>query len=87
LPRVIIVVDQLTKQWVLRIFRLHEMRPVTGFFNLVLVYNSGAAFSFLAGAGGWQKWFFVAWHWAFRSGWCACCASTPANGCCRLPCR
>lgn len=59
LAAVIIVVDQATKQWVLDSFRLHEMRPVTGFFNLVLVYNSGAAFSFLAGAGGWQKWFFV----------------------------
>lgn len=59
LAAVIIVVDQVTKQWVLENFRLHEMRPVTGFFNLVLVYNSGAAFSFLAGAGGWQKWFFV----------------------------
>jgi signal peptidase II len=36
-----------------------ESQSVTSFFNLVLVYNSGAAFSFLAGAGGWQKWFFV----------------------------
>jgi signal peptidase II len=36
-----------------------ESLVVTPFFNLVLVYNSGAAFSFLAGAGGWQKWFFV----------------------------
>jgi len=68
LAAVIIVVDQVTKQWVLDSFRLHEMRPVTGFFNLVLVYNSGAAFSFLAGAGGWQKWFFVASRWAFRPG-------------------
>jgi signal peptidase II len=32
---------------------------ITDFFNLVLVFNSGAAFSFLAQAGGWQKWFFV----------------------------
>lgn len=34
--------------------------PVTGFFNLVHVLNPGAAFSFLAGAGGWQRWFFLA---------------------------
>lgn len=59
LAAAIIAVDQASKQWVLDSFRLHEMRQVTGFFNLVLVYNSGAAFSFLAGAGGWQKWFFV----------------------------
>ena len=32
---------------------------MTSFFNLVLVFNAGAAFSFLANAGGWQKWFFV----------------------------
>jgi signal peptidase II len=55
----IIVLDQITKQWVLGSFLLHEQRPVTDFFNLVLVFNSGAAFSFLANAGGWQKWFFV----------------------------
>jgi signal peptidase II len=34
--------------------------PATGFFNLVHVLNPGAAFSFLAGAGGWQRWFFLA---------------------------
>lgn len=55
----IIAVDQITKLWVLGSFFLHEQRAVTEFFNLVLVFNSGAAFSFLAGAGGWQKWFFV----------------------------
>ena len=55
----IILVDQATKAWVLGQFFLHETRPVTEFFNLVLVFNSGAAFSFLAGAGGWQKWLFV----------------------------
>ncbi len=55
----IIACDQLTKAWMLGAFRLHEQLAVTGFFNLVLVFNSGAAFSFLAGAGGWQKWFFV----------------------------
>lgn len=55
----IIAVDQITKLWVLGNFHLNEQRAVTEFFNLVLVFNSGAAFSFLAGAGGWQKWFFV----------------------------
>ena len=55
----IIALDQLTKQAVLARFQLHESLVVTDFFNLVLVYNSGAAFSFLADAGGWQKWFFI----------------------------
>jgi signal peptidase II len=36
-----------------------ERQSVTSFFNLVLVFNPGASFSFLADAGGWQKWFFV----------------------------
>ncbi len=55
----VIALDQLTKFWVLAAFRLHESRPVTDFFNLVLVFNPGASFSFLADAGGWQRWFFI----------------------------
>lgn len=55
----LILVDQLTKLAVLARFQLGESLPLTSFFNLVLVYNPGAAFSFLADAGGWQKWFFV----------------------------
>ena len=53
------VLDQVTKQLVLANLHRGEMIPVTGFFDLVLVYNTGAAFSFLADAGGWQKWFFA----------------------------
>lgn len=56
---VVVLADQLSKQWVLDHFVLHEVRPLTAWFNLVLVYNTGAAFSFLAQAGGWQKWFFL----------------------------
>ncbi len=56
---VIIAADFATKAWVLNTFRLGEVREVLPFFNLVLVFNAGAAFSFLADAGGWQKWFFV----------------------------
>lgn len=50
----IIVADQLTKWLVLASFAPGERREVTGFFNLVLVFNKGAAFSFLADAPGWQ---------------------------------
>jgi signal peptidase II len=56
----IILADLLSKAWMLAAFHLHESRAVTSFFNLVLVMNPGASFSFLAGAGGWQKWLFSA---------------------------
>jgi signal peptidase II len=55
----IVVLDQLTKWWVLAVFAPGERLPVTGFFNLVLVYNRGAAFSFLSSAPGWQTPFFI----------------------------
>ena len=56
---VIAISDQVTKAVVEGWIERGEVIRVTGFFNLVLAYNSGAAFSFLAGAGGWQRWFFV----------------------------
>ena len=54
LAALIVLVDQATKLLVLARFAHGESLPVTPFFNLVLVYNKGAAFSFLAGAQGWQ---------------------------------
>ena len=57
---IVILLDQITKTLILGTFQLGDSRSVTGFFNLVRVHNSGAAFSFLAGASGWQRWFFVA---------------------------
>ena len=56
---IIILFDQISKIVVIGAFELHDSRPVTSFFNLVRVHNEGAAFSFLANAGGWQRWFFV----------------------------
>jgi len=60
LALIVILLDQFTKTMVLGYFQLGEGRAVTSFFSLVRVHNSGAAFSFLAGASGWQRWFFVA---------------------------
>jgi signal peptidase II len=57
---VVVVLDRLTKWLMLDWLRPGESVEITGFFNLVLVYNRGAAFSFLAGAPGWQTPFFVA---------------------------
>ncbi|GAB3627803.1 peptidase A8 [Pandoraea terrae] len=56
---VAILLDQVTKLTVLKTFQYGEFRPLTSFFNLVLIFNKGAAFSFLAAAGGWQRWFFT----------------------------
>jgi signal peptidase II len=56
---IVIVLDQLTKVWVLQHFHYGDSRTVTSFFNLVRHHNTGAAFSFLANASGWQRWFFV----------------------------
>ncbi len=56
---VVILLDQFTKVLILGNFQLGDSRFVTSFFNVVRVHNTGAAFSFLAGAGGWQRWFFV----------------------------
>ncbi|MDP5241420.1 signal peptidase II [Uliginosibacterium sp. 31-16] len=59
LATVVIGLDQWSKLAVLARFAEYESLPVTEFFNLVLVYNPGAAFSFLADHAGWQRWFFV----------------------------
>ena len=59
LAALVIVADQFTKTLILNWFEFGDTRPVTSFFNLVRVHNTGAAFSFLAGASGWQRWFFV----------------------------
>ena len=57
---VAIVLDQLTKVAVLNRFEFAErVNMIPDFFDLTLVYNTGAAFSFLADAGGWQKFFFL----------------------------
>ncbi|BDX05694.1 signal peptidase II [Planctobacterium marinum] len=55
-----LLLDQITKQWVIRAFELYESVQVLPFFNLTYVRNYGAAFSFLSDAGGWQRWFFTA---------------------------
>jgi signal peptidase II len=58
LALVVLVLDLVTKRWVEAILFHGEQIPLTAFFNLVLTYNAGAAFSFLSDAGGWQRWFF-----------------------------
>ncbi len=59
LSLVVVVLDQLSKYWVVASFAEYEVLTVWPVFNLTLVYNTGAAFSFLSDAGGWQRWFFI----------------------------
>jgi len=55
----VIVLDQVTKFLAETLLTFHQPVPVLPSFNLLLTYNTGAAFSFLAGASGWQRWFFL----------------------------
>jgi len=55
----VILLDQLTKVLIVKSFHLGASMTVTSFFNIVRVHNEGAAFSFLAGAAGWQRWLFI----------------------------
>ena len=59
LALLVLLADQFTKILIIGSFTLGDSTPVTSFFNLVRVHNAGAAFSFLAQAGGWQRWFFT----------------------------
>jgi len=55
----VIVLDQLTKILADQFLQYHQSVELIPMFNLTLMYNKGAAFSFLANAGGWQRWFFL----------------------------
>jgi signal peptidase II len=60
LSSVAIILDQASKQIVHHSMQLYESIPLMPYFNLTYVHNTGAAFSFLSEAGGWQRWFFAA---------------------------
>jgi signal peptidase II len=75
---VVVIADQLTKLAIIEWVPLHQKVPLNSFLNLTHQKNPGAAFSFLADAGGWQRWFFVAlasgvstviavWLWRIRN--------------------
>jgi len=75
----VIALDQASKYLAEVLLDLHQPVPVLPSFNLTLTYNTGAAFSFLAGAGGWQRWFFlglgtavsvglIVWLWRLKPG-------------------
>lgn len=55
----IILIDQITKTVIAGTMKLGDVRIITPVFDIVRAHNSGAAFSFLSDAGGWQRWFFI----------------------------
>jgi signal peptidase II len=59
LALIILIADQFTKTLILGYYRLGDSTYVLSFFNVVRAHNTGAAFSFLASASGWQRWFFT----------------------------
>ncbi len=59
LSAVIVILDLLTKYMASTSLTYASPVPVLPFFNFTLLHNTGAAFSFLAGASGWQRWFFA----------------------------
>lgn len=78
LALLIVIVDQVTKWAIIEWVALYEKIPLNSFINLTHQRNTGAAFSFLANAGGWQRWFFVVlaatvsgviavWLWRIRN--------------------
>jgi signal peptidase II len=59
LAGLVVVLDQASKHLAVALLEPYRSLPVVPSFNLTLMYNEGAAFSFLAGAGGWQRWLFT----------------------------
>ena len=59
LALMLLLADQFTKVLILGYYKLGDATTITSFFNIVRVHNTGAAFSFLASASGWQRWFFT----------------------------
>ena len=75
---VIVIADQITKWAIVEWIPLYDTVPINSFLNLTHQKNTGAAFSFLTNAGGWQRWFFVVlasgvsvviavWLWRIRN--------------------
>jgi len=60
LALIVLIADQFTKVLIMGYYRLGDSTTITSFFNIVRAHNTGAAFSFLAAASGWQRWLFTA---------------------------
>ncbi len=90
LTLVMIVLDQVTKLLIVQNFEYGERLNILPVFDLILVYNTGAAFSFLAQESGWQRWFFAALALivgAIILGVAEAARRRARSGCCRVRCR
>ena len=68
LTAALIVADQLSKAWIVQHFELYERKRILSVLDITLMYNTGAAFSFLSDATGWQRWLFVGLAFAVVTG-------------------
>lgn len=75
----VLVLDQITKFLAVHYLQFGQPLAVMPHFNLTLVYNYGAAFSFLADMGGWQRWFFTLLAFAVSAGLVVWLARLPAK--------
>jgi signal peptidase II len=55
----VVALDQASKAWIVAHFELYQTQTITVFLEIIRTHNTGAAFSFLAGASGWQRWLFI----------------------------
>ena len=80
LSAAIVLADQLTKWWVVTSLELYDRIPLLPVFAITRLHNTGAAFSFLAAAGGWQRWFFVVIAFAVTALVCVWLKRMPPKG-------
>jgi signal peptidase II len=80
LSAIVVALDQFVKWYVVDSFGLYEILPVGPFLDLTRLHNEGAAFGILAGAGGWQRWFFLALAGAIAVAIVFWLRSMPARG-------
>ena len=79
LSLLVIVFDQITKNYFNHLLQLGQSIDLLPVFSWTLAYNTGAAFSFLHDAGGWQRWFFVALAIGVSGAMTVWLARLPAN--------
>ena len=86
LSAAVIAADQLSKWWVVNGFELYQRVELLSWLGLTRLHNTGAAFSFLADAGGWQRWFFVGLGVVVSGGVLVWLRSLPRSGQAMLAC-
>lgn len=81
----VVIADQLTKALIVREFELYEVLDVLPVLEITRLHNTGAAFSMLAGASGWQRWFFIGLALVVSAGIVYWLRNLPRNSAAYLP--